>query len=76
MTPLYLNEHEREQEGVRKTVAHFKARLEELRTSLERDVPAEASAKIRGRIQEIRDFLRAVEPQSLDIRPVAHRVIE
>lgn len=76
MTPLHLSKHEREQEGVRKTVAHFKERLEELRSSLERDITEEASAKIRGRIQEIRDFLRAVEPQSLEIRPVAHRVIE
>lgn len=76
MKPLYLNEHERGQDGVKKTVAHFKERLEELRSSLERDITEEASAKIRGRIQEIRDFLRAVEPQNLDIRPVAHRVIE
>lgn len=48
--------------------SHVEARIEVLRSQLERDSGEEATQKIRGRIAELRDLVKAVEPPQVEVR--------
>lgn len=74
---INLAGHEIASPGVQKTIKYFQERLITLRGQLEKESCSEAdSIRIRGKITEIKDFLRATEPSEIAIRPVAHKSIE
>lgn len=75
MSLLKLDKVEQASAAHQKTMGYFNARLAQLRDSLEKDQTEESTVKIRGRIAEIKDYLRQLQPQP-EIRPVSHKPVE
>lgn len=75
MSVLKLDSVEQASAAHQKTLEYFDSRLAQLRDQLEKDQSEETTAKTRGRIAEIKEFKRQLEPLP-EIRPVSHKAIE